>query len=125
MNDKFRMFCQLAAEPEIVLYMNKVTLVGPGVTCYADWYKHSCLDFAAKTMALRLKKIRPPQLRMRPHVSGWKIDSLSGFLGRFAIWCGRILLACGGIAFAAKFRGVPPRRVAPRSMRADAAMASP
>ena len=123
MTDKFRMFGGLAAAPEIVLYMNKVTLVGPGVTCYADWYKHSCLDFIAKTMALRLKKIRPPQLRMRPHVSGWKIDSLSGFLGRFAIWCGRIFFARGAIVFAAKFREVAPRRAAPRSMRCDAAMA--
>eukprot|EP01052_Picozoa_sp_SAG31_P086631 SAG31_NODE_47338_length_248_cov_121.859060_1_plen_24_part_10 len=24
--------------------MNMVTLVGPGVTYYADWYKPTCLD---------------------------------------------------------------------------------
>ena len=61
--------------------MNMVTLVGPGVTYYADWYKPTCLDFAAKTIALHMKKIGPTQLKAGPHVSGRKIDADSGLLG--------------------------------------------
>eukprot|EP01052_Picozoa_sp_SAG31_P077063 SAG31_NODE_36392_length_313_cov_6.387850_1_plen_35_part_01 len=34
---------------------------------------------------------------MGPHVSGWKIDADSGFIGRFANWCGRIFFARGAI----------------------------
>ena len=100
--------------------MNLVTLAGPGITYYADWYKPSCLDFAAKTIALDMKKIGPTQLKAGPHVSGRKIDADSGFMGRFAIWWGRIFFARGPIVFAAKFREVAPRRAAPRSMRVDA-----
>ena len=103
--------------------MNMVTLVGPGVTYYADWYKPTCLDFAAKTIALHMKKIGPTQLKAGPHVSGRKIDADSGFMCRFSIWCGRIFFARGAIVFAAKFREVAPRRAAPRSMRCDVAMA--
>ena len=103
--------------------MNLVTLAGPGITYYADWYQPSCLDFAAKTIALHMKKIGPTQLKAGPHVSGRKIDADSGFMGRFSIWCGRIFFARGAIVFAAKFREVAPRRAAPRSMRCDAAMA--
>ena len=40
--------------------MKMVTLAGPGITYYADWYKPRCLDFAAKTIALHMKKSDPP-----------------------------------------------------------------
>ena len=112
----------MAAERDIVLcteyrYPDRSWSQSIGKLVYND-----PLSSAAKTMPLQEKKIGPPPLGIRPRQYGWKNCALSESAFRFAIWGGRILFACGAIVIPGKFRGVPPRRAAPRSMRGDAAM---